>query len=311
MLNRILQNFQPVTKRLFRRLLCTIIGRHLYYSIWFWHRHRYWPSLRSPTTLNAKLLWIRLNANVEWLAPFVCKYEVRRFVEARIGRQYLVPIYGVHESFDTIDTSVLPEKFVIKPTHGSKWIVIVKDKNAIDLEQLRRVCRKWLRTDFSALTGEAMYKNVTRRLIVEELLEEQDGDLRDYKWLCYAGQPRYIEIHEGRFKDHRSALLDIKWRVLPMTWGEKPITHEILRPDTFDEMYDIAARLSAPFPFVRVDLYSVGNKVYFGELTFIPGAARIPIIPVEYDEVLGEGLPLVSEYSVYFRQRSDWQVRHH
>lgn len=75
-------------------------------------------------------------------------------------------------------------------------------------------------------------------------------------------------------------------------------------------MCEIAARLSAPFPFVRVDLYSVGKKVYFGELTFIPGAARIPITPVEYDKILGEGLPLVSDYSQYFRERSNWRVCH-
>lgn len=162
----------PTVKRLVRKFLCAVVGRYLYYSIWFRRRHGYWPSLRSPTTLNAKLLWIRLNANLEWLAPFVCKYEVRKFVEATIGGQYLVPILGVHDSFDAIELSALPDKFVIKPTHGSKWIVIVKDKNEIDVEQLRHICTKWLRTDFSRITGEDAYKRVRRRLILEQLLEE-------------------------------------------------------------------------------------------------------------------------------------------
>lgn len=225
-------------------------------------------NLKNPKTFSEKIQWIKLYGNLEKYAPFVDKYEVREFVQKTIGREYLIPLLGVWGGWEEIPIFNLPGKFILKATHGSGWVAICHDKKQIDFSILKSLVDSWISRSFYAENREPQYKHIAHRVIGEKYL----GEAVDYKFHCTDGEVRTIEVHTNRFSYHKIYFMDTKWKMLRVTVeGYARETHIIPKPENIEKMIAIAASLSSFFPYVRVDLYNISGKIYFGELTFTPG----------------------------------------
>lgn len=252
------------------------------------------PNLKNPETFTEKMQWLKIYGHLENYAKYVDKYKVRKYVEKRIGNKFLVPLLGVWDRFDDINFDKLPDKFVLKATHGSYYNFICKDKLLFDKNKLRKTFNKWLNRSFYNVTREIQYKNCKPKIICEKYLQDYSGGLIDYKFYCTHGRPRLVEIHTDRFLNHNVAMLDLNWRRLPFRFIPKTINplKVVSKPKNIDEMLAISRKLSKPFPFVRVDLYSVNNKSYFSELTFTPASGLMKFERLEGDLQLGKIIDL-------------------
>jgi hypothetical protein len=267
-------------------------GLKSYIEFYFHNYHGYPCPLYNPQTLSEKIQWLKLNGNVEKFARYVDKYQVREFIKETIGDQFLIPLLGVYSKVAEINFEKLPEKFVLKATHGSGWNEVILDKSKHDLADLKRKCEAWLETNFYDVSGEPNYKPLSGRIIVEEYIGEEEIDLKDYKFFCFHGEPLFIQVDSERFGSHKRDLFTPKWEPLAVRLLYPKSDEQILKPTMLNEMVTIAKKLSQDFPLVRVDLYQTANKIYFGELTFTPGSGFIAYDPREYDLFFGAKLDL-------------------
>ena len=216
------------------------------------------------------------------------KFAVRKWVEEKIGPEYLIPLLGVWDRFEDIDFDELPEKFVLKTTHGSASIVIVKDRNTFDRKYAKLLFKVWMSFDYAYASFEMNYKDIPRRIIAEKYMEDPSGELRDYKFRCFDGKPYCCWIDKGRFSNHTRDIFDMDWNLMPFIEHFPNSGEETPKPKNFDKMIEIATKLSEGFPHVRVDLYNIDGKIYFGELTFCESSGYCKITPDEYDFEMGE-----------------------
>ena len=249
-------------------------------------------NLKNPRTFTEKLQWVKLYGGLEKFTKYVDKYEVRDFISKTIGEEYLVPLIGKWNNFEEIDFDKLPRQFVIKATHGSGYNFICKDKSSLDKHLLQETKTKWMHESFYKKTRERQYKDCSPKIICEQYLEDETGGLMDYKILCFEGKPRIIQVVTDRYIDKigNYTFMDLNWGKLPMVYeGYPPNSRTVLKkPRKFKEMLEIAKNLSRNFPFVRVDLYYVDNRIYFGELTFTPAGGLEKFDPQEVDDQLGK-----------------------
>jgi hypothetical protein len=252
------------------------------------HKHLLgtWPDLDDPVTFNEKVLWRILNDRSPLLPQVTDKVTVRRFVASRVGEDYFTRRYAVVERAAELDWRALPRSFVIKPNHGSGWTRIVRDKSTADPLEILVAAQSWLRANYYRKGREWAYRNIQPRLIVEGLLLEDGQIPRDYKLFCFHGEPLVIQVTSGRFTHHTRTLYDTAWRRLPFELLY-PAGPDILRPKGLPEMLRVARALSQPFDFLRVDLYHIDGRVYFGELTCYPGNGTEPFRPAGFDAELG------------------------
>jgi hypothetical protein len=252
-----------------------------------------WPQVDSPVTFNEKLQWLKLNYRTSELPTLVDKWEVRSFVESRVGPDVLIPVHGVFESVDDIDFEALPQRFVLKPSHGSGWVIICRDKAQLDLDLSRRKLRRWMRRNYYYHAREWAYRTVKPRIVCEELLLDENGAIpRDFKLFCFGGEPRFIQVDSNRFSGHQRDFYDPDWNLMPMEMLYPSSGEELPRPGSLPEMLRAAASLSQGFPFCRVDFYAVRARIYFGELTFFPENGVGEFRPANYDTVFGDLLTL-------------------
>jgi hypothetical protein len=240
----------------------------------YWAAWRRWPDFENPTTFDEKLLWL----NLYWRNPLKTecadKYTLRAYVE-RQGLGYLLPrVYGVYETVEAIDFEALPERFVLKCTHGCKCNVFCWKKTDLDLAVARRDLARWVALDFSRVLGELHYAGMKSRIICEEFLEDGTGLLpTDYKVFCFNGRPCWILCYTRRVpndKGHRT-VLDLEWNPV-IGYLEEEGGHRPPRPSSLPEFLSASERLSAPFPFVRMDFYCIAGRAVLGEMTFTPNA---------------------------------------
>jgi len=259
-----------------------------YLRLVYWRNYRRLLNLKNPRAYTAKLQWLKLYGELERYDPYVDKYEVRQHVAETVGEQYLIPLIGVWDSFDEIPFDQFPQQFVLKATHGWSYNYICRDKSTLDLRRLRQTTTQWMTTNFYSANREPQYRNVRPRLMAETYLEDDSGALRDFKFLCFGGEPRILEIMTDRESGLRINFYDRQWNLLPVEDVDHPNTPEpIARPAALDEMFGVAAKLASGFEHVRVDLYNVGGSIYFSELTFTPGNGFISFNPKSFDEELG------------------------
>ena len=263
---------------------------------WYKSRTGQKLDLDNPQTFNEKIQWLKLYDSTPLKTKLTDKYEVREWIKEKIGEQYLVPLLGVYNSFDDIDFDALPDKFVLKCTHGSTWNLIVKDKNSIDYKKTRSNFEEWMSTDYSFKGLELHYKDMIPRIIAEQFIDGID-DLKDYKFLCFDGEVKYIWVDSTRYINHCRDLFDLEWTHLPVTINSKYLNANTVpeRPEALEKMIELAHILSQNFPFVRVDLYNVNEKIYFGEMTFTTGNGIEKIIPDEFALHLGDLINLPDE----------------
>lgn len=245
-----------------------------------------WNNLERYT---AKMQWEKLYHNDSIKTQLADKYLVRDWVAKKIGNNFLIPLLGVWNNFEEINFSRLPEQFVIKTNHGSGSVMIIKDKSKFNYKSAKRKFDDWMKIDFSYTTSfEMHYSKIDRKIIIEKYLESDLGELEDYKFLCFDGKPKFCWVDLGRFSTHTRTVFDMEWKVQPWTQGNYKIsTIDIPKPKNYDLMIELATILSEGFQHVRVDFYNVGGQIYFGEMTFTNGSGLDPIIPDEYDKILG------------------------
>ncbi|WP_216830276.1 ATP-grasp fold amidoligase family protein [Alkalihalobacterium elongatum] len=252
----------------------------------------YEPNIHNPKIISEKLLWVRLNGKLERFAMYTDKYEVRKYIKKKIGKEYLVPMYGVYNHINHLNLRILPRTFVLKATHGCGWNILVKDKYKLDWDKAKKQMHKWIKMNYYNKTGERHYKPLVGRAIVEKYLKDPSGDLKDYKFHCFHGDPLVVRVIGDRFASRNEGVYDINWKELPFNFrGKHLYSKPPEKPKQFNEMIDIARELSQDFAYVRVDLYNTNNKVYFGELTFLPSGGVFPE-PLDYQEWLGAYLDL-------------------
>lgn len=246
-----------------------------------------WNNLRTYTE---KMQWEKIYDKNPIKTTLTDKYAVREWVEGKIGKDYLIPLVGVWDSFDNIDFDLLPKQFVLKTNHGTGTNLIVKDKYKINMRRAKRMFDDWMKTDYAFTNSlQLHYRDIKRKIIAEKYLETNLGELQDYKFLCFDGKPCFCWVDLGRYSKHTRTVFDMNWKLQPWTQASYGIAnYDIPMPKNFDMMIDIANILSKGFSHVRVDLYNVDGKIYFGEMTFTNGSGLDPIIPKEYDKVLGD-----------------------
>ena len=254
--------------------------------------------LRHPVGFNEKIQWYKLY----WRDPLmtICadKVKVRDYVAERIGPQILNELYGVYADPAEIDFDKLPSQFVFKANHSSGQNIFCPNLQTFDRQQAIKQLTKYLQFNHYKSGREWAYKHIPRRIICEKYLEQNGSPPIDYKFFCFHGQPAFIQVDCDRFADHQRTLYDLDWKVLPFRIRWPQVLTPVDRPPTLPIMLDIAKKLSTPFPFVRVDLYSLQEKVVFGELTFYPGSGYEMFIPYEWDICIGEKLNIPNEYPI-------------
>ena len=252
--------------------------------------------LDSPKTFNEKLQWIKLYDRNPEYTMMVDKYLVREYIKEKLGEEYLIPLLGVWDDPDEIDFDALPDRFVLKCNHNSGLgMYICKDKTKMDVDKVKAELRKGLAQDYYLTGREWPYKNVPRKIIAEQYMEdEKTSELRDYKFFCFNGSAKFFKIDFDRFVSHRANYFDQNGEIL--NFGEvvcpPDFERELSMPQNFELMKTFAETLSKDIPFVRVDFYEANGKVYFGEITFFPAAGFGPFEPEEWDEILGEWIEL-------------------
>lgn len=270
--------------------------RLLGFSNWlerrFEKRMGYRPCLANPCTFSEKMQWLKLHGRLERFASWTDKELVRAYVKDYAGKKYLVLLLGVWARPDDIPIGDLPDRFVIKATHGCGWNIIVTDKASWNWKAARKKLDRWLASNYYYKYGEANYKPLKGRILVEKLLEDPSGEIKDYKFFTYGGTVRFIQVDSGRFTDHRRDIYDPLWTRLPVRLGYPNLDTPTTKPEGLEEMLEVARNLSKPFPFVRVDLYYAQDRVYFGELTLVPASGLKRFVPVKYDGVFAEGIDL-------------------
>ncbi len=255
-------------------------------------------NLLEPKTYNDKLNFLMLHYRNPLLVQLADKYAVREYIAQTIGESYLPKLFGVWEKPSEIIPEVLPDRFVLKTNHGCHTNLFCTDKSAFHWPSARKKLAKWLKIDFSKISYEWQYRDIPRRIIAEEYLDDPGYTApRDFKFLCLDGKVRAIMLFSDRDTDTRINVYTPQWEFLPEVHTSFPNSPEHLseRPANLDEMIRCAERLAAPFPQVRVDFYDLGNRrIVFGELTFSYGSGRSMISPRSYNLELGSYLDLAS-----------------
>lgn len=252
--------------------------------------------LDHPILFNEKLQWLKIHNTDPLYTQLADKYEVRKYVSDRIGDEYLIPLLGVYDSFEEIDFSKLPNQFVLKTTHDSGSIVICKDKSNFDIEKARKKIRKSLKYEYYYKGREYPYKNIRHRIIAEQYMEDKEtGELTDYKFFCFNGKPEIIFVASERFAGKgvvKFTYFDMNYNVLPIHSFGHNSSKTLNKPDCLDDMLMVLNKLCIDVPFIRIDLYAINHKVYFGEYTFFHDGGIVPLEPDEWNYKLGEMIHL-------------------
>lgn len=248
------------------------IEEKLFLSIWYFYvtgKQLDWGRIQ---TFNEKIQWLKIHDSTPMKSRLADKFLVRNWVKERIGEKYLIPMLGVWDEYEEINFSKLPNKFVLKATHGCGWNIIVKNKKEFPTETAKEKFEKWMKTNYAYCYGlELHYKSIKPRIIAEEYIAELDESLYDYRFFCFNGTPRYIWVDTGSGTDnHKRCIFDLHWNFQDFKASYPFIDPLPQKPETYNEMLNCARILCRDFIFVRVDFYSVNGHVYFGEMTFTP-----------------------------------------
>ena len=248
-----------------------------------------YPDLDNPSTFSEKMQIYKLKCHDPLLTQCADKYGVREYVKKCGCGHLLNEVYAVYDSVDQIDIDKLPDKFVLKATHGSGYNLIVKDKKAVNWFWWKKIMRSWLRQDIYWSGREWAYQNVPRRIIAEKYLEDNSGGLLDYKFYCFNGTPKLMHFDVGRFSGkHLRNFYDMDMNFIPLYGGyDYDPSIPFIDRDIFTRLAKIAEDLCKPFSFARVDLYQNNGTIYFGEITFYPDGGKNVYVPDSYNDWLG------------------------
>ena len=278
--------------------LAPIVPDKVFIRVHFWLCVGYKLNLKYPRTFNEKLQWLKFDSlNHPEYTKMVDKVTAKDYVASIVGEKYIIPTLGIWNSVDEIDWDSLPNQFVVKSTNDSGGVIVCKDKSKLDIDSAKQKLKRLGGRDYTVISKEYPYKNVPHRFIAEEYMEDESGfELKDYKIFCFDGKARFLFIATGRQqKDTRFDFYDMELNHLPVLNGHPNADIVPARPHNFEEMIVVAEKLSKGLPQVRVDLYNIRGKIYFGELTFFHWSGMVPFEPREWDYKFGEYINLPIE----------------
>lgn len=254
-------------------------------------------NLKSPSTYSEKLQWLKLYDRRPEYITMVDKAAVKDYVAGIIGSEFIIPTLGVWEKPEDIDWDSLPNQFVLKCTHDSGGLVICRDKAKLDKTGAINKLSKSLKQNYYKVWREWPYKNVPRRIIAEKYIAPalNQSDLPDYKWYCFNGEPKYCQVIQDRSSKETIDFFDTEWNHQEFIgFNPKADNAEVKpeRPDSLEQQINIARKLAKDKPYSRIDLYSIGDKLYFGEITLYPMSGMGQIRPEIYDTILGQMINL-------------------
>ncbi|GJD98082.1 ATP-grasp fold amidoligase family protein [Methylobacterium iners] len=248
--------------------------------------HRRLLNLQRQSTFSERVAYRRLYPQ-RIFSELSDKVSARRFVSEKVGSKHLVPIYDVTDDIEGINFDNLPNEYVMKANHGAGWVELVSGKRRNDVIDLRNIAGGWLKQNYYGRYRERHYSNIKPKIMFEMLLRDGSRIANDFKIHCFrkgGHLTQFFQIHSNRFGDHKVNFFDVDWRPIPLSHGLKSADpSSIAKPYNVVEMLEVADQLSKNINYVRVDLFLIGSKIYFGELTFTPGAGLIRFTPKELD----------------------------
>lgn len=292
-----LENPSKLFFRVGRGTFLRLLSDEQYLKLLFKSNLGYTLNLDNPQTFNEKLNWIKIHDRNPVYTTMVDKYEAKKYVAEIIGDEYIIPTLGVWDRFEDIDFDALPDQFVLKCTHDSGGLVIVKDKSKLDKEAARKKINRSLKTNYYLLGREWPYKDVKPRIIAEKYMTDSGKGLRDYKFFSFDGEPKFMYISEG-MDNHQTAkvsFFSLDGQLLPFhRLDYAPFKENVGLPDGYSQMLETCRVLTKKIgsAFVRMDLYCIEGKTYFSEITFSPCGGFVPFEPTEWDTKLGEMIRL-------------------
>ena len=255
--------------------------------------------LENPKTFTEKLQWLKINDKNPLYPTLVDKISAKKWVAEKIGGTYIIPTLCVWDRIEDVDFSNLPDKFVLKCNHNSGNVIICQNRKSFDVDAAKRALEKSLNDRYYLKGREWPYKYVKPRVFAEIYMSPSDiweyKPLIDYKFYCFNGVPMYVQVIKNRGYNETVDFYNMNWEKQPFT-GVNPTAKMSDKvdtaPSTLENMKEVAAKLSMGFPFMRVDLYEINHKVYFGELTLYPSGGFGCFKPKEYKLIIGNQLRL-------------------
>ncbi|MBQ6707718.1 MAG: glycosyl transferase [Clostridia bacterium] len=269
--------------------LLSFIPDKPYLKLVYWIKTGKKLNLKKPVGFNEKLNWLKVNKIHPEYTELVDKIAVRKYISEKIGEDALFPLLGSWDTFEDIDFDSLPDKFVLKCNHDSGSVKIIDDKNSIDKKDLSAFFNRRLKLNAFCLGREYPYKNVKPQIMAEAFMETPDGQgLNDYKFFCFNGKPEILFVATDRATDVKFDFFDMDFNHLDIYNIHEQSGKDIPKPSCFEEMKEIAAKLTQGMEFVRLDLYEINGHIYFGEFTFFHGGGYYLFHPEHWEKDLGD-----------------------
>ena len=277
------------------RKLLSLLPDRLYLDLQYYKNYHCFPNWKSPKLFSEKLQWLKLYDHNPEYVMMVDKYAVKNYVSDKIGSAFIIPTYGVWDKAEDIEWDLLPDKFVLKTTHGggSNGVVICRDKKSFDKEEAIRTLSIGLRQNSFDYGREWPYKFVPHRIIAEKYIvpAQNEIDLPDYKWFCFNGEPKFCQVIQDRSTNETIDFFDTDWNhqgFIGLNPDAGNASVPPAKPQNLNKQISIARILSKDIPFSRIDLYEIEGDIYFGEITFYPRSGLGRFKPSEYNNIFGD-----------------------
>ena len=270
----------------------------LYLQIFYFSTTGKFINFRNPKGFNEKQQWLKVNDRRPEYTQLVDKLAVREHIDSELGKGHLFPLLGVWKAFDDIDFSTLPKQFVLKCNHDSGSTRVINDKDALtkeDFSKLKNSFDARMKENFFYAGREYPYKGIEPYILAEELMtneQEPQKSIEDYKFFCFNGEPKVMFVATDRSTDCKFDFFDMDFNHLDIVNIHPNADKPIAKPKMFEEMKEIAAKLSQGMPFVRIDLYELNGIIYFGEYTFFHGGGFRLCEPPEWERRLGDWIDI-------------------
>ncbi len=272
-----------------------LFSDRLYLTLQYFLKLGKFIDFENPELFGEKLQYLKLYNKNPLYSKLVDKYEVKKYVSNKLSADYCIPTIGVWNNIDEIDIKELPDECVLKCTHDSGSILFYRKGDPFIDKKLKKL-QKSLRKNYYLQSKEWPYRDVKHRIIAEPLMKDDNKlDLIDYKFFCFDGNPMFCQVIQNRRKNETIDWFNMDWKLMPFSGIHKSIFERfpnskipIKKPFCFEEMKSIAKTLSQGIPFVRIDLYEINQKVYFGEFTFFPMSGYGTFYPIQYNKILGD-----------------------
>lgn len=280
----------------FNRLFYFLPDR-TYIKLEYWIKTGNLLRLDNPKSFNEKIQWMKLFCRTDIMTIMADKYLVKEYVSKTIGKEYVIPTLTTWDSPDEIDFDSLPDKFVLKTNHDSGGVYICKDRNNLNPRKAIKKLSRSFNRNYYKLHREWPYKNIKRKILAEPYLEDESGELQDYKLMIFNGKFKCAFVCTERFSKSglRITIFDENWNVMPFERLKHPRSSKSIPPPrSFKKMIQFAERISKGFDFMRVDFYEINEKPVFGEITFYPASGYDFFTPRIYDQILGDWVDLTN-----------------